>query len=968
MGPSSTLDHLYSEIERNRLYSESGKYFIAQSRIREIFTSRNIELALAELEIEDHERIGLAGKIQDQGKIVFAILVWMRRADSIVRFRNHECLDDKLPLHDQRAQKIVPEFGLSFAQQYQWEFLPYVFRKDMCDHHRQINDVGMIIPFVGELENAGEGAYGQVSCVNIPVSLQEFYLNAGQSTVQLMRKRLKRNPKQSLDAYNKRFAREMATLRILHQLRHPNIVPLLGSYTFSDQHYLLFPCFDMDLEDFMAEDRHGEFERKFMVSLGLAGLASAIEHTHDIRLTQNDNGLSVDVIGYHHDIRPANILVSKSSNMFVLADFGLGKLKQAAGVSETPWKAGRGDYVAPECMNAEFAHQKVGRGVDVWAFGCLISEVAAHMERGPKGLQKFRESRWSELRPGWDTTYFHDGNGQLKASIRIWLDDLVELNSTARCLVKIALQALDGNPQTRPRIENIRRQLCFHAVQELLSAVFHCLNKRVDEITSNDHANNKVMRLWFERERLKAFEQSLTSPDDPKSGFLDNRAKYESCCKTILSMFNLLNSRFESDTDTNKDVIQAEKVLNLEGPLEDQIQARVDTLWGLLAPNDLRAAQAVWMQSMQRNDVERLDMIQTSFGHPKEHNEVAAIAHLRSIRLQMMGDPKIGAKEFLHERKLLEHVNLTNEHFYGMFKDSKRVLVEWMYYRPEWEKIPESQRLIVMELRAKCFGTNLKPSALRTLKCLGFVERVMETNLNRGYGFMYQMPNETPSDVFPITLRQLLFQSKDPEKGVHCRASIRGRLSLAYALTSFFSDFYTAGFLHESFNAKNIIFGHSSDALFGSSSLWSEPYIVGFQKSRPDGKTWCTEGPTDDISMLSYEHPEYRRTGRFMLEYDYYSLGMVLLEIGLWYPLQQLARNHKKLGPREFRQMIIERYVPRLNSYLGDVYRDIVLYCLDGTLEGKRDGLPLDIGDGEVFHHFSENVVKPLGTLSQIVI
>jgi serine/threonine protein kinase len=141
-------------------------------------------------------------------------------------------------------------------------------------------------------------------------------------------------------------------------------------------------------------------------------------------------------MGYHYDIRPANILVSKASNTFVLADFGLGKLKPAAGVSETPWKVGKGDYIAPECMDAQFSRQKVGRAVDVWAFGCLILEVAAHMERGPKGLQSFRESRWSEFRPGWETTYFYDGNRRLKASIRRWLDDLIETSlSSTRGLV-----------------------------------------------------------------------------------------------------------------------------------------------------------------------------------------------------------------------------------------------------------------------------------------------------------------------------------------------------------------------------------------------------------------------------------------------------------------------------------------------------------------------------------------------------
>jgi hypothetical protein len=175
MAARRIIEELYSQIERDRVRSVSGRYFIEQYKVREIFTADKIELAVSELVVDAHELVGLAKKIQQEGIIVFAILVWMRRPDYIVRFRNHECLNGKLPLHEARAQEIAPEFGLSFAREYQWEFLPYLFKEDMCDHHCQIDDLGVIFPFTGEVGDPIEGGFGQVSKLTIPTSLQRFF-------------------------------------------------------------------------------------------------------------------------------------------------------------------------------------------------------------------------------------------------------------------------------------------------------------------------------------------------------------------------------------------------------------------------------------------------------------------------------------------------------------------------------------------------------------------------------------------------------------------------------------------------------------------------------------------------------------------------------------------------------------------------------------------------------------------------
>jgi hypothetical protein len=176
MAHGSSLEYLYSQIEHARVRSTSNRYFIQPSKVREIFNPQLIGSALAEIDCQDYDRIRLLEQIQHDGIITFAILVWMRRADFIVKFRNSDHLDSKLPIDERRAEDIASEVGLSFAREYQWEFLPYVFRKDMSDNHRKIYDLCLIFPFVDE-NDLGEGGYGQISRLTLPSNMQEFFTN-----------------------------------------------------------------------------------------------------------------------------------------------------------------------------------------------------------------------------------------------------------------------------------------------------------------------------------------------------------------------------------------------------------------------------------------------------------------------------------------------------------------------------------------------------------------------------------------------------------------------------------------------------------------------------------------------------------------------------------------------------------------------------------------------------------------------
>jgi hypothetical protein len=174
MAIRETLRSLWTQIENNRLRSTSGQYFVPRSSLSTIFTPSAIEKAVAELKCEPEEHIGLAKAVQDEGIVTFAILVWIHQEDAIIMFRAHGALDDRLPLSEEPARLISPDFGATFAREAQWQFLPYIFRRNMANQHLEI-EAERILPFVRELEPQVVGGFGTVFKEEIYPSLQEFY-------------------------------------------------------------------------------------------------------------------------------------------------------------------------------------------------------------------------------------------------------------------------------------------------------------------------------------------------------------------------------------------------------------------------------------------------------------------------------------------------------------------------------------------------------------------------------------------------------------------------------------------------------------------------------------------------------------------------------------------------------------------------------------------------------------------------
>jgi hypothetical protein len=272
------------------------------------------------------------------------------------------------------------------------------------------------------------------------------------------------------------------------------------------------------------------------------------------------------------------------------------------------------------------------------------------------------------------------------------------------------------------------------------------------------------------------------------------------------------------------------------------------------------------------------------------------------------------------------------------------------------------QRKLIAGLKAKSLGIEPKPQGLRTMHCIGAFE---ESGDPIRYGLVYQCPQGVSSN--PNTLRRYL---NNGERNSKYYPLLGDKFQLAFALTDFLKEFHTIGWLHENFNSYNILFFQSSDTgsvrNSPSSSEMQQPYVVGLHKSRPDGDFWQTEGPNISDDQQDYQHPKYASTGRFCQEFDYYSLGIVLLEIGFWRPLSSLlieARVQNR-GLVEIREGLMKMCETRLGVKMGAVYRDAVLQCMSFNWCELEGGAEVPSGRISSLRRFTEEVARPLGRLA----
>ncbi|KAE8442864.1 hypothetical protein EG329_002606 [Mollisiaceae sp. DMI_Dod_QoI] len=194
--------------------------------------------------------------------------------------------------------------------------------------------------------------------------------------------------------------------------------------------------------------------------------------------------------------------------------------------------------------------------------------------------------------------------------------------------------------------------------------------------------------------------------------------------------------------------------------------------------------------------------------------------------------------------------------------DSSPVFIEWKTV----ERGLESK----LKHRIKSLAALLQEmdgSTFHSLSCIGYL-RDQETG---NYGYVFRPPAK---DLQPFTaLAHIL-------GGETSSPNLNDRFALAIALAETVLQLHTSGWLHKGIRSDNILFFPDSK----ESVDLTQAFLGGYEYARADNPSDMTESPAMQQESNLYRHPALLKANRasFRKAFDLFSLGCVLVEIGLW--------------------------------------------------------------------------------------
>ncbi|KAL8258272.1 hypothetical protein R6Q59_030313 [Mikania micrantha] len=151
-----------------------------------------------------------------------------------------------------------------------------------------------------------------------------------------------------------------AEIRSLRQIKHPNLITLIGYYASPSEMFLVYNYLPGgSLEDFIRSKRNQVTGVQAVSKIAL-DIAVALAFLHD----------DCRPCVLHRDVKPSNILLDNDLNAY-LSDFGLSRLLEGFESHVTTGVAGTFGYVAPEYALTCRASPKS----DVYSYGVMLLEL-----------------------------------------------------------------------------------------------------------------------------------------------------------------------------------------------------------------------------------------------------------------------------------------------------------------------------------------------------------------------------------------------------------------------------------------------------------------------------------------------------------------------------------------------------------------------------------------------------------------
>lgn len=356
-----------------------------------------------------------------------------------------------------------------------------------------------------------------------------------------------------------------------------------------------------------------------------------------------------------------------------------------------------------------------------------------------------------------------------------------------------------------------------------------------------------------------------------------------------------------------------------------------DGLEQLFPPSRLATLHRAWTNELLQNadSLGKLDVLENASSGV--YPQLNASANLKQLRINLDQKPANKFKTTVALKIPRTSISISESDLRrnrGAYRNPSTekledVLVEWVDYDKDDEDARFNHRRRVDDLARMIHSASDRHPDLHTVDCVGYTDDIAACR----YGLIYKAPEPSSSTLNALILSNDL---RTPDLGE--------RFRLAHTLAVALWSLHSLDWLHKSLCSSNIIFFPSAfsasatqvTATAASVPSISSPYILGFDASRPDQMGELSVASKNPAATDLHRHPaSLNGMSRkpYCKSYDIYSLGLVLLEIGLWKALQTYHRPH--YTAERFRdKVVVQNLVPNLGSKTGRLYREVVERCL----------------------------------------
>ncbi len=275
------------------------------------------------------------------------------------------------------------------------------------------------------------------------------------------------------------------------------------------------------------------------------------------------------------------------------------------------------------------------------------------------------------------------------------------------------------------------------------------------------------------------------------------------------------------------------------------------------------------------------------------------------------------------------------------------------------------------------------PDLLNTMTCMG----LFKDSATARFGFVFRLPTSALANPRPGVLFAIDWDRRKPRRllslltdTVHKPSDLRWRFNLAKRLVDNVSRLHACGWLHKNIRSDSVVF------FLKNADASSMPYIdktgsflmgydyVRFEKTvdvtaakvahEVPHVTSATPGDIQagkDNRPDIYHHPDKRKSPdrAYQYAYDIYSLGIVLLEIGLWKPLHLVVERMENYDPDTLRAFLLSTStIEQLTGCCGPTYTNFVKTFISMQSMANLDMMKLQ----------REKCVRMAGELSRCVV